>query len=745
MAEALRRTDAQILAADTIAPAASGPAAINDNGPVIEHVTLAVSDMHCGACIQSVEGTLAKLPGVVSARANLAARRVSIAHEIVKLSIEDLIGALTKAGHEAAELSATPDAEAAARDGDLLKRLGVAGFAAMNVMLLSVSVWAGAASGDMEDSIQSMFHWLSALIALPAIAYSGQPFFKSAAGALRGGRLNMDVPISLGVLLATAMSLFQTMRGSHHVYFDAAITLLAFLLIGRLLDQQMRTKAAGAAANLLGFRAYFASRVHDDGRVERIAAKNLGPGMQVLTATGERIAADGVVREGASDIDDSLLTGETATKTATPGTRVYAGTLNLTGPLVIEATATEEGSLIAEISRLMDAAEQNRGRYMRLADRAARIYAPAVHVLGLSTFAGWLLAGYGWEPALTAAIAVLIITCPCALALAVPAVQVAASSRLFARGIILKAADGLERMSEIDTVVFDKTGTLTTGEPRLSDSTTIPDEVLARAASLASASRHPYSRAIVAEAITRGQSVGSAANVREFPGCGLAVTTAQGEERLGSADWCGAGAEASTGSICYRDAQGSVTAFSLHDALREDAASVVARLTAGGFAVELLSGDRTQAVAEVARAAGITAWRGGQHPHQKIERLEELKAAGRRVLMVGDGINDAPALAAAHASMSPASAADISQMTADAIMQGKTLSGVADALAVAKAAHKMALQNFGIAIAYNVIFVPLAMAGLVTPLIAAVAMSVSSITVTANAVRLKAMRLELKA
>ena len=274
--------------------------------------------MHCGACIQSVEGTLAKLPGVISARANLAARRVSITHEPVVLGIEDLIGALTRAGHTAAELTATPDAEAAARDGDIMKRLGVAGFAAMNIMLLSVSVWAGGSSGDMEPSIQSLFHWLSAMIALPAVAYSGQPFFKSAAGALRGRRLNMDVPISLGVILATAMSLFQTMRGSHQVYFDAAITLLAFLLVGRLLDQQMRTKAAGAAANLLGFRAFHASRLHDDGRVERIAAKNLAPGMRVHTAAGERIAADGIVIEGSSDVDDSLLTGETATKSRLP-------------------------------------------------------------------------------------------------------------------------------------------------------------------------------------------------------------------------------------------------------------------------------------------------------------------------------------------------------------------------------------------------------------------------------------------
>ncbi|MEZ5899035.1 MAG: heavy metal translocating P-type ATPase [Hyphomicrobiaceae bacterium] len=745
MAEALRRVDAGSQPGDGAARAASGPVVTNDNGPVIEHVTLAVNDMHCGACIQSVEGTLCKLPGVVSARANLAARRVSIAHETDKLSIEELIGALTKAGHEAAELSATPDAEAAARDGDLLKRLGVAGFAAMNVMLLSVSVWAGAASGDMEDSVQSMFHWLSALIALPAIAYAGQPFFKSAAGALRGGRLNMDVPISLGVLLATAMSLFHTIRGTHNVYFDAAITLLAFLLIGRLLDQQMRTKAAGAAANLLGFRAYFASRVHDDDRVERISAKNLKPGMRVLAATGERIAADGIVREGVSDIDDSLLTGETAPKKVSEGTRVYAGTLNLTGPLVVEATATEEGSLIAEISRLMEAAEQNRGRYMRLADRAARIYAPAVHLLGLMTFIGWMLMGQGWEPALTKAIAVLIVTCPCALALAVPAVQVAASSRLFARGLILKAADGLERMSEIDTVVFDKTGTLTTGEPKLADTGLLPDDVLIRAASLAAASRHPYSRAIVAEATVRGQRVEPANNVREIPGCGLSRITQQGEERLGSAEWCGADKNESTGSICYRDAAGKVTAFHVVDTLRDDAAETIARLKAGGFSVEVLSGDRPQAVEAAAHEAGITDWRGGQHPDQKIARLDELKAAGRHVLMIGDGINDAPALATAHASLSPASAADISQTTADAILQGKSLAGVGDALAVAKSAHRLALQNFGIAIVYNAIFVPLAVAGLVTPLIAAIAMSASSITVTANAVRLKAMRLELKA
>lgn len=738
MAEALK------LAAG--APAkAPAPAATNDNEPAIGHVTLAVSDMHCGACILSVEGTLGKLPGVVTARANLSARRATIAYERSKLGIEDLIAALTRAGHEAAELSATPDAEAAARDADLIKRLGVAGFAAMNVMLLSVSVWAGA-SGDMDQSAQSLFHWLSALIAVPAIAYSGQPFFKSAAGALRGGRLNMDVPISLGVTLATGMSLFQTMRGSEQVYFDAAITLLAFLLIGRLLDQQMRTKAAGAAANLLGFRAFYASRVHDDGRIERIAARTLQPSMRVLCAAGERIAADGIVVSGVSDIDDSLLTGETVTKTVRQGTPVYAGTLNLTAPITVEATATDEGSLLSEIARLMEAAEQNRGKYMRLADRAARIYAPAVHVLGLTTFLGWLALGYGWEPALTAAIAVLIITCPCALALAVPAVQVAASSRLFAKGLILKAADGLERMSEADTVVFDKTGTLTTGEPRIANADAISDAALIAAARLATASRHPYSRAIVAEAARRGHMIEAATGVEEVPGSGLLLATARGEQRLGSPSWCGADTlSASHAVICYRDVTGYITSFEMADTLREDAASVVAALRNGGYKVELLSGDSVGAVAEAARSAGITDWFAGKRPDEKIARLEELKAQGRRVLMVGDGLNDAPALAAAHASLSPASAADISQTAADGIMQGKKLSGLVEALKVAKAAHRLAIQNFGIAILYNVFFVPLAMAGLVTPLIAAIAMSASSITVVANAIRLKAMNLELKA
>jgi Cu2+-exporting ATPase len=701
---------------------------------------LAVENMHCGGCMRKVEMALAAVPDVASARANLSTRRVTVVHAPDGAGAADFVDALGRAGFKGAELA---DAAAGARettDRVFLKRLGVAGFAAANIMLLSVSVWS-ASGPDMGPPTQALFHWLSALIALPAIAYAGQPFFRSAAQALAARRLNMDVPISLGVTLATAMSLYQTMRGSEQVYFDAAVTLLFFLLVGRYLDQSMRARAAGAATNLVGLRGTAATMIEADGSTRRLPARALVPGMRVLTAAGERFAVDGRVVEGRGEVDESLITGETAPRTVEPGARVFAGTVNLTAPLVSEATATDENTLLAEIGRLMATAEQARGRHVMLADRAARFYAPAVHVLGLVTFAGWIAAGQGWETALTFAIAVLIITCPCALALAVPAVQVAASGRLFDRGVLVKAADGLERLAEVDTVVFDKTGTLTLGQPALAGGAELSDETLAGAARLAAGSRHPYARAVVRAAEARGLAVAPAAGVVETPGFGLGL----GPERLGSAAWCGVDVPPGhVAPVWYRGADGVTVALAFQDRLRADAAEVVQRLRDAGFATELLSGDRPAAVETSAKSAGVDRWQGGVLPAEKIARLETLKAAGRKVLMVGDGLNDAPALAAAHAALSLSSAADISQTAADAVFQGERLEPILETLAVARAARRMALQNFAIAIGYNLVFVPLAMAGLVTPLIAAIAMSASSIAVTANAVRLRAVRMELQ-
>jgi P-type Cu2+ transporter len=696
---------------------------------------LAVPEMHCGGCMRKVEAALTAVPGVESARANLSARRVAIVAD--RDVVESFLHALRGIGFNATVLAdVAPDKDKRAHDVDLLKRLGVAGFAAANIMLLSVAVWSGH-TGDMPLSMQTMFHWLSAMIALPAIAYAGQPFFVSARRALAMGRVNMDVPISLGVCLATAMSLFQTMRGSEQVYFDAAITLLFFLLIGRALDQFVRVRAVGAAENLLGLRSPTASLVRTDGTIERIATSAVIPGQRVRVAAGERIPVDGRIVAGSTSIDRSLITGESLPQQAVEGDVIHCGTINLTTPIDIVATAAAEDTLLADIARLMAVAEQARGRFVRLADRAARLYAPAVHVLGALTFAAWMYLGHSWEAALTAAIAVLIITCPCALALAVPAVQVVATSRLFRRGIVVKAPDALERLAEIDTIAFDKTGTLTFGTPSLVEADRIDGAVLAAAAALASHSRHPYSQAVSAAARTRQLALPSVLDASEVPGAGVQGVVDGVVARLGSAAFCHVvGEPANAPAIWVRIGTRPPIALKMQDALRPDAADTLRALQASGYGIEIVSGDNHGAVEGVAGHLATHAWHAGMKPADKIKRIEALQAAGHKVLMVGDGLNDAPALAAGHASLSPASATDISQTAADAIFQGQHLAPIVDLLTVAKAAHRRALENFAIAIGYNVVFVPLAMAGRVTPLLAAIAMSASSIAVTLNALRI---------
>ena len=618
---------AETLSYGNLPDAVSGPDRGTTASPVI---VLAVPDMHCGGCMRKVERTLSALPGVASARVNLSAKRVTIIPSAITLDAEACMGALQAAGFSSALLAETGGSARKRSDQDYLKRLGVAGFAAANVMLLSVSVWSGHA-GDMPASIQTLFHWLSALIALPAIAYAGQPFFASARVALANRRLNMDVPISLGVSLATAMSLYQTVRGSEQVYFDAAITLLFFLLVGRALDQRMRQRAESAAENLLGLRTPSTSIVDADGQIHRVPTSSVQAGQRIHIAAGERIPVDARVLSGTTEIDESLMTGESRPRRADAGDRLYCGTINLSAPIEAEVTAVADNTLLVEIARLIATAEQARGRYVRLADRAARIYAPAVHVLGAATFAGWILLGHGWEAALTAAIAVLIITCPCALALAVPAVQVVATSRLFRRGVVLKAADGLERLAEVDTIVLDKTGTLTRGEPSVRPASDIPDVVLARAAALGVQSRHPYARAVVRAARERNLDLPAVEGVREIPGAGLTGSYQKRELRLGSVTHCGAVDDrAATQSLWFRDGDSTPVAFDLVDPLRSDAVATIDRLQRLGYAVEILSGDRKEAVADIARQTGLANWRAAQRPDEKLAHIGKLAAKGRK-------------------------------------------------------------------------------------------------------------------
>ena len=694
---------------------------------------LLVEGVHCGACIRKIERRLEREGDLLTGRVNLTTRRLTLRWNGDPGRGNRLAGAVADLGYHVVPFD--PDRLRALdnrSERELLRCLAVAGFAASNVMLLAVSVWAGHASG-MGEATRELLHWFEALIALPAIAYAGRPFFRSALSALRAGRTNMDVPISLGVILAPGMSLVETIRGGPHAYFDSAITLLFFLLIGRYLDQRARGSARSAAERLLALNAASVSLVLPDGTVRSVRPEQLDAGQEILVATGERIGVDGSVSAGGGELDTSLITGETLPQRIAPGDRVFAGTINLGPPLRVRVRAIGEGTLLAEIVRLMELAEQRRSRFVALADRIARAYAPVVHSLALLTFLGWALTGAAlWQTALLHAIAVLIITCPCALGLAVPAVQVLASGRLMRQGILLKSATALERFARADMVVFDKTGTLTEGRPALLPGPSEAD--LMAAAGIARASRHPLARALAAAAPQAIATPG----VEELPGLGLRWPAPEGEWRLGRRDWAaGAKDDAAAGPELWLARPGlSAVRFAFGDALRVDARDVVQELRRRGYRVALLSGDRVATVRAVAAEIGIEEWQGGCAPGDKVARLEAWAAEGRRVLMVGDGLNDAPALAAAYVSVSPSSAVDIAQTTADAVFQGTKLAPVIEVIEVARRAERLVKQNVGLSLCYNLLAVPLAILGYVTPLVAALAMSSSSILVVLNSTRL---------
>jgi Cu2+-exporting ATPase len=697
------------------------------------HMDLAVEGVGCAGCIRKIEGGLKKIPGIVDARLNFTNRRLAVEWRDGEIDAGTVISALERIGYHAhpfePERAETDEARHARW---LMKCLAVAGFAAMNIMLLSVSVWSGAA--DMTQETRDFFHWLSALIALPAVAYAGQPFFRSAVRAIRARALNMDVPISLGVLLAVGMSIVETAGHAEHAYFDSAVMLLFFLLCGRYLDHAMRRKTRAVAGNLAALKAEVGHRFEAGGEVVTVPIAALAPGDRLLVRPGERVPADGSVISGTSEIDESLVTGETTHKKVAAGATIYAGSINYSGALTMRVRAAGAGTLIDDVERLLEKAVAGRSRYRRLADRAARLYAPMVHATAALTLAGWLLAGASLHDAIITAIAVLIITCPCALALAIPAVQVVASGALFRAGIILNTGDAIERLAEVDTVVFDKTGTLTLPEPRVANVDVYDSDLLEMAARLALSSRHPLAAAIAREARERVPYP----DAIEEPGQGVRALIDGIEARLGSLAFCGnAGSivlPAGTSLIAFRRGDRSAI-FAIRQTLRPDAAEVTRSLAARGLDLRILSGDRPAAVAPVAAALGIAQWQGGLDPAQKIAAIEALKTSGHRVLMVGDGLNDAPALAAAHVSLSPISAAHITQAQADAVFLGERLAPVRDALLIARRARRLMQQNLWLAVIYNAVAVPIAIAGYVTPLIAALAMSGSSVLVTLNALR----------
>lgn len=691
-----------------------------------DDIVFSVPEMHCAACISKIESMLNARPDVKQARVNLSRKRVTIKGEALDADV--LKDAISAIGYQAYTLdSARLQDGATSVRKEWLIRLGVAGFAMMNVMLLSISVWTGA-----EDATRDFLHWISAFIAIPATLFAAQPFFKNAWRALRVGQLTMDVPIALAILLALVMSLYETATHGEHAYFDAALSLTFFLLAGRYLDYETRASVRSAAAELAALQSPEAYLVKD-GDVSLVALKDVSINDMIRVYPGERVPVDGVVVAGQSDLDQSILTGETASIEVFEGEFVYAGAMNLTGVIDVKTTAVGEDSSLQKVAQLVDIAESAKTKYSSLADRAAKIYAPLVHILALVAFIAWITLRGDWHFAMNVAIAVLIITCPCALGLAVPAVNTVASGRLFKNAVLLKSETALERLADIDCVVFDKTGTLTTGNAKLLTIEGVDN--LRAALTLARLSHHPLAKSLAVALEARGIEPLDHESMTEIPGQGVEAVVNGARYRLGRASWFGKMAGA-TPEI-YLEANGEYTHFTFEDEPRAGADELISYLNGKNIPVFLLSGDTKIPVANFAQSLGIDEYYAEMRPEAKAAFVEALVEAGKKPLMVGDGLNDTAALATAYVSMSPGSALDATQMASDIVLLSPSLSSVEETLVVAKQAKSRILENFALSAGYNLIAVPVALLGFATPLLAALAMSLSSITVLMNSNRLR--------
>ena len=713
----------------------SGPRSVHgfvESEGATRRLHLLVDGAHCAACIGTIESRLRADPCVTAARLNLALRRLSVEWQGEARHADVLAGAVEALGYRVAPFDPAHLARLDADTGrEWLRALAIAAFASSNVMMLSLAVWAGQAQ-DMAPGTQALFQWLAALVTVPAVAVAGRPFFRSALRALRAGHGNIDVPIALSLLLTVLISLIELARQGRDVYFDSATALLFVLLLGRTLDFHVRARSRGAVERLLMLKAEGAAVCRDDGTVEVLPASAIRPGMVVLVRAGERLPVDGIVLEGATDLDVGIVTGESQPHPVAPGALVLAGSVALTAPLRIRASAGVAESHLADIVRLVERAERTRGPAVALADRVARIWTPVIHGVALATLGGWwLLTDAGFAAALLHAVSVLIIACPCAIGLAVPAVQVVATGALLKRGVLLRSGDALERLARIDQVAFDKTGTLTSGAPTVTSWPSDP-EAIRLAAALASVSRHPLARALHAG----HPQAEPLADTVEISGEGLRAPCHGGEVRLGRAAFCGlAPVDAAASEVWLTRPFHAPARFLVEDAPRPEAARVVAAFTAAGLPATVLSGDRPGAVARLAGAVGIDDWHADLRPGDKLARLEALRAQGRRVLMAGDGLNDAPALAGAFVSASFAHGAPASQSAADLVLPAGDLPALPVAWRAARRARRLILQNLILAALYNMALIPVAVLGLVTPLGAAIAMAASSLTVTLNALR----------
>lgn len=708
---------------------------VEQNASGENSLSVLVSGVQCAGCIQKIESSLSKEQDIQSVRLNFSTKRLFITWSGVTKRADDFVHTIEKLGYGVSPYAPDKEQEQVkAQVRFLLVCMGVAGFAMGNIMLLSVGLWTST-SAEMGIATRDFMHWISAAIAIPAIMFAGRPFFRSAFKALKAGHTNMDVPISLALILASGMSLYETINHGEHVYFDSSVMLMFFLLIGRYLDYRARGAAHASATELLSTFTGFAN-VIDGQNTKRILIRDIKEGMNIRIASGEKFPVDGKITEGITTIDTSLVTGETLPKEARSGDKAFAGTMNISAPVTIIVEKAAENSLLADIVRLMEKATQGQAKYVRIADKAAKLYTPVVHSMALIAFLGWwLIGGIGVQESIMIAVTVLIITCPCALGLAVPVVQILATTTMMKKHILVKSGDALERLADIDTALMDKTGTITIGKPVLQPP--YDEDVLKIAASLAVHSHHPLSQAIVNA--HKGELY-NCADVNEIAGQGLQGVWNGKTVRLGSRAWISPAFSDEARDIeLWLDIEGSAEAkcFYFKDRLRDDSIEIISKLQSEGINVIMLSGDQESIVKDVAEQCGIKTYYAQISPIEKFNLMEELKAKGHKIMMIGDGLNDAPTLAGADISIAPSTAIDMAQNSADVIFMGDKFSPVYDVYKTAKQTQKLVSQNFILAVMYNMIAIPLAIAGMVTPLIAAIAMSGSSLIVIGNSFRLR--------
>ncbi len=705
----------------------------------LAETTLLMEGISCAACGWLIEKHLRTLPGVDEARLNLSNHRLHVRWADAQLPLSKILSQLRYIGYVAHPYQADRASEQLASENRLaLRQLGVAGLLWFQAMMATMATWPEF-NIDLSPELHTILRWVALFLTTPIVFYSCAPFFKGAMRDLRTRHLTMDVSVSLAIGSAYIAGIWTSITGVGELYFDAVGMFALFLLAGRYLERRARERTAAATAQLVNLLPASCLRLSADGQSERILLSELQVGDQVLVHPGAVLPADGRILDGQSSVDESLLTGEYLPQARTPGDAVTAGTLNVEGALTVEVQALGQDTRLSAIVRLLDRAQAEKPRLAEIADRAAQWF------LLLSLIAAAAIGLLWWEldssRAFWIVLAMLVATCPCALSLATPTALTAATGTLHKLGLLLTRGHVLEGLNQIDTVIFDKTGTLTEGRLTLRSIRPLgdldSDQCLALAAALENRSEHPIARAF-------GRAPLAAEEVHSTPGLGLEGVVGDQRLRIGHPGFVcevsGVGVPVMPDEagqwLLLGNRHGPLAWFVLDDRLRADAAALLTACKARGWRTLLLSGDSSPMVASVAAELGIDEARGGLRPDDKLQVLQQLHRDGRKVLMLGDGVNDVPVLAAADISVAMGSATDLAKTSADAVLLSNRLDALVQAFSLARRTRRVIIENLLWAGLYNGLMLPFAALGWITPVWAAVGMSISSLTVVLNALRL---------